>query len=102
VVNRDQTLDVLFIEGAAGKKIRLSAAGSSDPDGNTLRCGWVYYPEPGTYGGKISLSAETGKTTSFTVPSDFARGDSIHVILIVTDNGAPALTRYRRVVVHGR
>jgi len=99
VVNDDKTLDIVSIEGTANEEITLSAAGSTDPDGDKMRYEWVYYAEPGTYRGKVSLSSKAAKTVSFHVPSDFAKGDSIHVVLIVTDAGKPALTRYRRIVV---
>lgn len=36
---------------------------------------------------------------SLTIPSDAKEGDTIHLILCVTDNGTPRLTHYRRVVV---
>jgi hypothetical protein len=37
--------------------------------------------------------------TSFPVPADATLGSTIHLILEVTDNGTPALTRYQRVIV---
>lgn len=36
---------------------------------------------------------------SLTIPSDAKEGDTIHLILRVTDNGTPRLTHYRRAVV---
>lgn len=91
----------------SGETVHLSAAGSSDPDGDALSCEWIYYPEAGTYASKdlIKITAgggETGsangETASFTAPRVSAPA-TIHVILAVTDNGSPALTRYRRVIV---
>ena len=76
--------------------------GYPDPDGDQLRSAWIYYPEPGTYKGKFNLSSRAGKMVSLAVPSDFAKGHSIHIILAVTDGGAPALTRYRRIIVECR
>jgi hypothetical protein len=38
-----------------------------------------------------------GRAT-FTVPSDAQPGQTIHLILEVTDDGAPALTSYQRVI----
>ena len=37
--------------------------------------------------------------TTFTVPADAAEGDYFNLVLEVTDNGAPALTRYAQVIV---
>jgi hypothetical protein len=34
----------------------------------------------------------------FTVPRDAQRGQTIHLIYEVTDDGAPALTSYQRVI----
>ena len=36
---------------------------------------------------------------SFTVPARFGRAGTLHIILAVTDNGTPPLTRYQRVIV---
>jgi hypothetical protein len=33
------------------------------------------------------------------VPKNFLKSGTMHIILAVTDDGAPALTRYRRVIV---
>jgi len=100
-VNGDRTTGLVYIEGKARQKIGLSAAGSSDPDGNRLRYEWIFYPEAGTYRGKVFLSSGTGEKISLEVPSDFEKKHSIHIILMVTDDGEPALTRYRRIVVSG-
>ena len=102
VVNGNKTLDIIHVKSPPNKVIALSAAGSADPDGDKMQHEWIYYPEPGTYNGKVSLSSLTGERTSFTTPSDFTEGHSIHIVLAVTDNGTPALTRYRRIVVHGQ
>ena len=38
-------------------------------------------------------------TTSLVVPQNTA-GKDLHVLLILTDDGDPPLTRYRRLVIH--
>ena len=88
-----------------GERLTLSAEGSSDPDGNSLSYIWFYYPEAGT------LSVATGhsgapvaiepnqRDASFVVPKNFLKAGTMHIVLAVTDNGTPALTRYRRVIV---
>jgi hypothetical protein len=89
-----------------GDVVRLSAAGSTDPDGNALSYQWIYYPEPGTFtvstartGIPIKIETADQMNASFTVPAKFGRPGTLHVILAVTDNGTPALTRYQRVIV---
>ena len=52
----------------------------------------------------IHLAAGTGRviTCPFIagrVPADAMAGQTIHLIIEATDDGAPALTRYQRVVV---
>ncbi|CAG5068974.1 hypothetical protein DYBT9623_01707 [Dyadobacter sp. CECT 9623] len=88
------------IKAKTGEKVTLSAEGSQDPDGNALSYEWIYYPEPGSYNVKEPLGIVDAKavTTSFTAPK-VMQPETIHVILAVTDNGKPALTRYQRVIV---
>lgn len=104
VVNGDNSIDVLRIKAKATEVVKLDATGSSDPDGDKLSYEWIYYPEPGTYGGRHDLNAvkienKNAKNTSLDMPEDVAKGETIHIILIVTDNGKSNLTRYRRVVI---
>lgn len=84
----------------SGEKVNLSAEGSKDPDGNALSYEWMYYREVGTYESSRSLGIDnrTMKAASFTAPS-VTLPETIHIILAVTDNGLPALTRYQRVIV---
>ena len=84
----------------SGEKVTLNAEGSMDPDGNTLAYQWIYYPEPGSYNSKESLGIENlnAVSTFFTAPK-VTEPQTIHIILAVTDNGKPALTRYQRVIV---
>ncbi len=82
-----------------GKKIRLSAKGTSDPDGNKLIYRWWVYTEASSYKKQISIKNSNQKTASIRIPEDANRGDQIHVILEVKDNGTPQLTRYSRVVI---
>lgn len=89
-----------------GEVVRLSAEGSSDPDGNALSYQWMYYPEPGTFtvssarsGAPIKIENADQVNASFTVPAKPGRFGTLHIILAVTDNGIPALTRYQRVII---
>lgn len=89
---------ILHLKPRAGSRIELDASPSSDPDGNKLSFDWFIYPEPGDCPGKIALTWPNNPATSLTIPTDSIR-DTIHIILAVTDNGTPPLTRYRRVIL---
>lgn len=93
------------LNAKAGERVQLSAEGSSDPDGNELTFEWIYYGEPSSI--PISNSRtpaalpieDAGRANAwFTAPA-VSKPESIHIILAATDNGAPRLTRYRRVIV---
>ena len=90
----------VFAEAPAGKPLRLSAAGTTDPDRDNLSFRWYVYPEAGAYAGKATINEPTSLEATLDVPAD-AAGRTLHVILEVTDNGNPPLTRYRRIVVNG-
>ncbi|RAI89923.1 DUF1593 domain-containing protein [Algoriphagus yeomjeoni] len=83
----------------AGSNVKLSATGSYDPDGDKLNYSWWQYQDPGTYSGKVSINQSNEQDAKLTVPKDAKPGQTIHVICEVTDNGSPALTRYRRVII---
>jgi hypothetical protein len=80
-----------------GEKITLSAEGSSDPDGDKLNYKWWRYDDVDTAGAKIEITGSDKSAASFTVPDE--PGKTIHIILEVTDDGDPPLTRYARVIV---
>jgi hypothetical protein len=82
----------------SGAICQLSARGSSDPDGNDLIYQWMHYPEPGTYLGNIQIESADAQAASFKAPV-VQKEQTAHIILQVTDNGEPALTRYQRVIV---
>lgn len=82
----------------SGEKVLLNAERSSDPDKDNLDFKWFHYREPGSCLGDIILETPGELSSSFTAPQ-VTRPETIHVILEVTDNGQPALTRYQRVIV---
>lgn len=83
----------------SGEPVRLSAAGSSDPDGDSLSFQWFHYVEAGSCPGPIDLwGADNLYSRGFTAP-EVAEPCEAHFILRVTDKGTPPLSRYRRVVV---
>ena len=83
-----------------GKKVTLSAKGSSDPDDNKLSYKWWQYKEPGSCKGTVNVKNANKQQASFVVPGKAKKGQTIHIICEVTDNGSPPLTRYGRVIVN--
>jgi hypothetical protein len=94
-----------FMNATVGDRIELNATGSSDPDGDELSYKWFHYGEPGTYthsSGKTPnhLKIENAdKANAYFIVPDTERLGTIHIILEVTDQGSPPLTRYKRVIV---
>jgi hypothetical protein len=86
------------IAAPAGSTVTLQGE-VSDPDHNAVRVTWWQYNDAGTYPGDISLSDPSALKSGFRVPDDAKSGQTINLILEVTDNGTPPLTRYQRVVV---
>lgn len=94
---------VVRIEGerlrsaAPGSEVRLDAGDRTDPDGNRLNFAWSIYPQvPG--GEPIVIEGQGSKQARLRIPPSYA-GRSIPVLLTVTDDGRPRLTRYSRVLV---
>jgi hypothetical protein len=81
----------------AGHTVHLHGLGL-DPDWDRLSYRWWQYREAGTYGGAVTISGADSRSARFVVPRDAQRGDTIHLILEVTDQGDPPLTRYQRVI----
>jgi hypothetical protein len=131
VVNGAARKAPVLVNATVGVSLTLDAAGTRDPDGDTLTYTWFFYPEAGTgipgqpvangpmvpiggggvpgeggipsgpVGGspqapsRVSLANET--TGRVTVTPRVA--GTAHIILAVEDNGTPALTSYRRVIL---
>jgi hypothetical protein len=90
--------EVVRLHVNAGTELKLDASASSDPDGQRLRFDWFHYPEPGTYRGVIPIQGRNNSLATVRVPEDSA-GSTFHIVLAATDDGTPALTRYRRAVI---
>jgi len=87
----------LNVLASPGETIRLNGK-VSDPDGNKMAIKWWQF-QVGTYPGEITLSNANAPQVKVTVPKDAVSGQTIHVILEVTDDGSPSLTAYQRVVI---
>ncbi|WP_420141046.1 nucleoside hydrolase-like domain-containing protein [Sphingomonas sp.] len=83
----------------SGERFVLSAAGSTDPDGDGLSFYWSHYQEVGHWQTAIPNGiAANIHTVDFTAPAVTAPREA-HFIVGVTDKGSPPLTRYERVIV---
>lgn len=117
MVNGKDGTAPLTLEAEVGKPLTLDASASQDPDGNKLSFHWFHYEEAGFTGRGTNLAGVTiaqGNTAKATVtattacrpgwrPMNRACPTGIaHVILAVTDNGSPALTSYRRIILNVR
>lgn len=80
-----------------GEKVRLSAVGTMDPDGNKLWYHWFPYMEAGTYHQVVKIENANSQEAYFEAPE---QAGTLHVILEVKDNGIPTMTSYRRIIFH--
>jgi hypothetical protein len=86
------------VSAKSGEKVVLKAGHCTDPDGDKLSYNWIYYREVGTFKGWVDTKGNNTRGLIFEAP-DVERPETIHFILEVTDDGEPALTRYKRVLV---
>jgi hypothetical protein len=100
VVNGIQSRDVLRLQAKPGDKVTLSAAGSSDPDGNGFRYRWFVYREAGTERNQVRLSSDESSTIAFETPINELMG-TVHIVLEVKDDGTPSMSAFRRVILSG-
>ena len=98
VINKQAGLNPLELSPSPATALTLDASASHDPDGNPLTYRWWVLKEVGTYTRDITLPAPGTSRITVPIPPD-AAGQSFHIICEVTDNGTPALTAYRRVIV---
>ncbi|WP_346863450.1 nucleoside hydrolase-like domain-containing protein [uncultured Draconibacterium sp.] len=96
VVKLDNALDIISEPGSI---IQMSAKGTTDPDGDELTFLWWQYEEADTYQGNVVIENSSAREALFTVPADAKKGETIHIVCEVKDDGSPQLTRYQRVII---
>ncbi|MDB5240944.1 MAG: hypothetical protein JWP57_1569, partial [Spirosoma sp.] len=85
----------------SGEMFYLRASDSTDPDGDSMSFRWMQYPEAGTYQGVVRYENFVSNIyEARPIAPVVTTPQTIHFILKVTDKGSPALTRYKRVIVH--
>jgi hypothetical protein len=101
VLNGDTTPAILRLTARVGDTLAFTAAGSTDPDGDTLAYSWWFYPEAGNrpYGKPLPIADATAEKISVVIPAD-AAGRELHLILEVRDRSPRVpLVSYRRAVI---
>jgi hypothetical protein len=120
VVNGAKDLTPVRIDAEAGSTVTLDATGTYDPDGGNLTFKWWHYREPTATqwwvdAEVMELQIEPvdveGRKVKITLPppdkcavelmtrKPVEKGQLLHLILEVTDDGAPSLTSYRRILI---
>lgn len=112
-VNGQRGAAPIEMDVEVGKQVVLDAGASRDPDGQKLHFQWFHYAEAGATGSNAAavtiINADTAratvKPTAVCRPAWLPLGrpcsgaGTAHIILEVTDEGAPKLTSYRRVIL---
>jgi hypothetical protein len=109
MVNGAPGLTPVQITSCANKQVKLSAVGTQDPDSDKLAYHWWQYreasggvnPQEIAINGSDSQEAEvTAPITAKPAPNvDIPSEVTYHILLSVTDEGSPPLTRYRRILL---
>ena len=86
----------LVLQTKAGDTIRLDASGSSDPDNDAIDFQWWQQPEIGT--AKLTIGDAEHAVTTVNVPAD-AKGQTLHLVCEVYDQGAFNLRSYQRIII---
>ena len=84
--------DTINITGS----LSLDASKSFDPDGDNLQFSWWQQPEIGKT--KVKIEQADQPIATLRIPAD-AKGDTIHIICEVHDDGPYHLPAYRRIII---
>jgi len=86
------------ISAAPGELVHLHGF-AADPGYHNLTTLWWQYLEAGTYPNAVKINNANCLDAGMLMPADAVHGQTINLILQVTNDGTPPLTRYQRVVV---
>jgi hypothetical protein len=98
VLNGNKGKALAFGKVEKGKTVKLSAKGTTDPDGDQIRYKWWIYKEAGAFSGDLELFDPHAMDIEFVMP-ELDENQTLHIILEVEDSGSPSLVSYRRVVL---
>lgn len=100
IVNGEAGRAPLRITAKAGETIHLDAVRSHDPDGDAITAHWWQYRDVGGIPPQapIAIAAPDAMETAITLPKVTAPRD-LHMILELSDHGAPAMVAYRRIII---
>lgn len=87
----------LDMVGKPGQELQIKTQ-VSDPDGDKVDLLWMQF-KVGTYLGNVKISNIHKKQIVVRIPADAKSGQTIHLVLQVTDHGKIPLTRYLRTVI---
>ena len=96
VVNHHRGNDPLRVQSKAGKNVYLDASSTQDVDGDELKFEWMIYPEVADT--KNLILTGDRERAFLSLGTDF-KEKQVSVLLKITDNGKPALTSYKRILI---
>jgi Predicted carbamoyl transferase, NodU family len=88
----------LSLYGKPGQSLKVKVS-AKDPDGDALTCSWAQWKVTGSCQGDVTFTDPASASTAVTIPADAKSGDTVHLILTVSDNGTPQCTSYLRTVI---
>lgn len=93
--------DVIQTTVKPGASVTFDASESYDPDADTVQYHWFVYPEAGSYPNAEQLitTPNNKSSVSLQIPKSSEAGQTIHLILALTDERELELTGYKRIVV---
>jgi hypothetical protein len=121
ILNGTEGPSPLVLEVEAGEELTLDTGGTYDPDGDALTFKWFQYKDVSATQWWVDAEVmdvefkkqdNDGRVVKVRLPppekcavdmssrKPIKRGQVLHFVLEVKDDGVPSLTTYRRVVVH--